>query len=176
MTSSPARARCSSASSPGSPTRSARAATRAPWRRRSSGTWRRKGVASREDLAGALGIEPDSERLQEALERALGSGRAEWYGPGLYGVPRGQLEELASEEAAAETGDTEATGGVRGGLDAAVSSLEGSLTSLGTALSDTTATEPAGPEQIRELRRLADDGVISEREFELKKREILDRI
>jgi len=132
-----------------------------------------EGVASRDDLAGALGVDPESARLQEAIERALGSGRAEWYGPGLYGVPRGQLEELASDEAA-EVGEEEPEH--RGGLGAAVESLESSLSALGTALSNSTSSESAGPEQIRELRRLADDGVISESEFELKKREILEQM
>ena len=132
-----------------------------------------EGVASRDDLARALGVDPESARLQEAIERALGSGRAEWYGPGLYGVPRGQLEELASDEAA-EVGEEEPEH--RGGLGAAVESLESSLSALGTALSNSTSSESAGPEQIRELRRLADDGVISESEFELKKREILEQM
>lgn len=139
-----------------------------------------EGVASRDDLAGALGIEPDAARLQEAIERALSSGRAEWYGPDLYGVPRGQLEELVSEEAeeaeeldaAVEAGEARGPGA----LGAAVESLESSLGALGTALTDAPTSEPAVPERIRELRRLADDGVISEDEFELKKREILERM
>jgi hypothetical protein len=137
-----------------------------------------EGVASRDDLAVALGVEVESTRFQEALERALGSGMAEWYGPGLYGVPRNQLEELASDESEVELEDdaAEAEAGDSGGLHTAVASLEGSLSALGSALSQTASEEPAGPEQIRELRRLADDGVISETEFDLKKREILERM
>ena len=136
-----------------------------------------EGVASREDLGVALGVDPESSRFQEALERALGSGLAEWYGPGLYGVPRGQLEELASDEPESAEADEEAPADSEGGgLQTAVSSLETSLASLGSALSTTAADEPAGPEQIRELRRLADDGVISEHEYESKKREILGRM
>ncbi len=135
-----------------------------------------EGVASRDDLGVALGVDPESPRFREALERALGSGWAEWYAPGLYGVPRGQLEELASDEPVeVDPGEADPEA-PEGGLKTAVSSLESSLASLGSALSDSAADEPAGPEQIRELRRLADDGVISETEFESKKREILGRM
>lgn len=154
------------------------------------------GVASRDELAEALAIEPGSPRLQEALERALGTGRAEWYAPDVYGVPRSRLEDMAGEEAAASPAATsaepEAEAGVGGAteedesregedgkpadLGGAVSELESSLAALGTALGEIRSGGRTRPERIRELRRLADEGVISEPEFERKKREILDRI
>jgi hypothetical protein len=142
------------------------------------------GVASREDLAEALGVEPESIELQEAIERALGSGRAEWYGPGVYGVPRSQLEELgahpplaagASEaEVAAEPDEGEEPTGFDH-LQAAVSSLEHSLGGLATALRSSGADRPDS-DRIRELRRLADEGVISTEEYERKRREILETL
>lgn len=138
------------------------------------------GVASREDLAEILGVEPDSIQLQEAIERALGSGRAEWYGPGVYGVPRTQLEELGarppddvgSGEApeAADPGEEGPTG--REHLQTAVGALEQSLGGLATALRSSGSERP-GSERIRELRRLADEGVINAEEYERKRREIL---
>ena len=54
------------------------------------------GVATREDLARELGVEPRSPDFQDALERTLGTGRAEWYGSGTYGLPRGDLEAMIS--------------------------------------------------------------------------------
>jgi hypothetical protein len=92
------------------------------------------GVASREDLAGELGIEPDSPRLQEALERALGSGRAEWYGPGLYGIPRHRLEEIAAEQAPPNEAEAADPLPAADDLQSAVSELESSVDALGTAL------------------------------------------
>jgi hypothetical protein len=109
------------------------------------------GVASRAELAEALAVEPDSARLREALERALGTGRAEWYAPDVYGVPRSRLEDLAGEapptpseadsEAAAQPADAAegeaGTGDDRpGGLDRAVDELEGSLAGLGAAMQE----------------------------------------
>jgi hypothetical protein len=131
------------------------------------------GVASREDLALALGIEPGSERLQEALERALGTGRAEWYGPNVYGVPRGQLEELADQEAEPEPVIDEPSTGPT--LGSAVEQLEGSLATLAGRLGEA-RPESEVADQIRELRRLADEGVLSEDDFERKKAEILEQL
>jgi hypothetical protein len=105
------------------------------------------GVASREDLARELEIEPDSPRLQEALERALGSGRAEWYGPGLYGIPRGRLETLAADESREPGPGAESEDVDDPTLENAVSELERSLEALGTALDesgDETPPPPAG--------------------------------
>lgn len=138
------------------------------------------GVASREDLARALGLDPGAAKLQEAIERALGSGRAEWYGPGLYGVPRGELEGLVERTPDA----LEAGGGANGGdglgigvgprdIGGAVARLESSLKGLGAALQETESADRTDAERIRELRRLADDGLISEEQFEVKKAEIL---
>lgn len=103
------------------------------------------GVASREDLALALGHEPGSARFQEALERALGSGRAEWYGPDVYGVPRGQLEELAETKGEPATGAEDA-GPEQPDLRAAVGELETSLEELGTALQDAEGGDRTGTE------------------------------
>lgn len=143
------------------------------------------GVASREDLADALGVEPDSVQLQEAIERALGSGRAEWYGPGVYGVPRGELEELGDRPPMATSGEptgldapeeeTEEEPTGREHLQTAVSALEHSLGGLATALRSSGAERPYS-ERIRELRRLADEGVISGEEYERKRREILEAL
>ena len=137
------------------------------------------GVASREDLAQALRLEPNSAKLQEAIERALGSGRAEWYGPGLYGVPRGELEGLAERTPdQIETGETGGTAGNGGPKDigGAVAQLESSLEGLGAALRETESADRTDAERIRELRRLADDGLITDAQFEAKKSEILDSL
>jgi hypothetical protein len=116
------------------------------------------GVASRTELAEALGVDPDSSRLREALERALGTGRAEWYAPDVYGVPRSQLEELAEDEVSlrpagsqAEPGETEgeaeaaADDGAPGDLGTAVGEIESSLADLGTALRELRAGGRRGP-------------------------------
>ena len=55
------------------------------------------GVATRDDLARELDVDPRSGDFQEALERTLGTGRAEWYGSGTYGLPRGELETMISK-------------------------------------------------------------------------------
>lgn len=139
------------------------------------------GVASREDLAELLGLEPNSAKLQESIERTLGCGRAEWYGPDLYGVPRIELEDLAERTPDAATGAQEAEPAAGKDIGSAVSRLESSLQSLGSALGNR-QVEPAGDEEradsdrIRELRRLADDGLISEEQFEQRKSQILDRL
>ena len=54
------------------------------------------GVATRTDLARQLDVDPRSAEFRDALERTLGTGHAEWYGSGTYGLPRPQLEELIS--------------------------------------------------------------------------------
>ncbi len=141
---------------------------------------RSAGVSTREEIGAALRVDPAEPRLQEALERLLGSGRAEWYGPGVYGVPRGQLEELSDlgPRAVAEDGDD------RGGvaidpprhLAGAVNALEGSLGALAAALSDADRAERTPAERIRELRQLADEGIISSAEFERRKRDLLGQI
>ena len=96
------------------------------------------GVASREDLARELALDEDSPRLQEALERALGSGRAEWYGPGLYGIPRNRLEKLAEETP--EDPGAGAPGATDDSLQSAVSELESSLDALGSAIGESADT------------------------------------
>jgi hypothetical protein len=59
------------------------------------------GVATREDLARELAVDARSSDFQDALERTLGTGRAEWYGSGTYGLPRGELETMISKARAA---------------------------------------------------------------------------
>lgn len=97
---------------------------------------REVGVASREDIATAVGVDPKSPRMQEALERALGSGKAEWYAPNVYGVPRRDLEDLAAREESAEPAPVagEATEPEQRDLGVAVGDLESSLEGLGRAL------------------------------------------
>jgi hypothetical protein len=71
------------------------------------------GVATREDLARELGVDSRSPDLQDAVERTLGTGRAEWYGSGTYGLRRAELEAMissareASERAAEEPSEPE---------------------------------------------------------------------
>lgn len=62
------------------------------------------GVATREDLARELDVDPRSGDFQEALERTLGTGRAEWYGAGTYGLPRDELEAMISKARKASEG------------------------------------------------------------------------
>jgi len=149
------------------------------------------GVASRADLAEVLGVDQSSAELQEAIERALGSGRAEWYGPGVYGLPRGQLEALGRRSTATTSESPEPTApygseaelsdeaesepGSVPQLQAAVRSLEGSLRALGTALHGAGA-ERSDSDRIQDLRRLADDGAISRAEYEERRQEILGSI
>jgi hypothetical protein len=97
------------------------------------------GVASREDLASAIGSDGASPHFQEALERALGSGRAEWYGPGSYGVPRGDLEEAAERGGLQDAPD--ATPQQRVDLDSAITELEASLAALSSSLGEDGANE-----------------------------------
>lgn len=101
------------------------------------------GVASREELAQSLGLDPRSAQFQEALERALGSGLAEWYAPNVYGIPRRELEDLADSQPAAEPeSDPPAE---QQDLRAAVTELESSLAELSSSLRQTeqgAGTEP----------------------------------
>lgn len=146
------------------------------------------GVASRAELAETLSVDEGSTEMQEAIERALGSGRAEWYGPGVYGLPRAQLEALGgrSTSASPESSDQtapkgsepepseEATSepGSAPQLQAAVSSLQSSLRALGIALHRTGA-ERSDSERLQDLHRLADDGAISQEEYAAQRQEIL---
>jgi hypothetical protein len=98
------------------------------------------GVASREELGMALGVDPDSERLREGIERALGTGRAEWYAPDVYGVARGRLEDLA-EPADGALDEPPASEAEVADLRTAVDELETSLTQLGTQLREAESDE-----------------------------------
>jgi hypothetical protein len=111
------------------------------------------GVATREDLARELDVDPRSGDFQDALERTLGTGRAEWYGSGTYGLPRSELETMISaarqtvedaEPAGAEPEATEAPDPEQSGaiapLDGAIDELNSSLNRLSGAVS--ARTEP----------------------------------
>jgi len=95
------------------------------------------GVASREELAQTLGLEPRSPQFQEALERALGSGLAEWYAPNVFGIPRRELENLADSQPPPDA-DAEPMPAQQD-LRAAVTELEGSLADLSASLRETEA-------------------------------------
>jgi hypothetical protein len=118
------------------------------------------GVATRVDLARALDVDPRSAEFRDALERTLGTGHAEWYGSGTYGLPRAQLEmmiararEVADEEPPAqdpvEASDAPSSAppppapGARG-LGASVGDLRASVDGLLAALARRSgpATEP----------------------------------
>ena len=98
------------------------------------------GVATREDLARELGSDPRSADFQDALERTLGTGRAEWYGSGTYGLPRDELEAMIA--AARQTAD-ESTAPAEervapdpsAPLDSAIEELNSSLDVLSGAVS-----------------------------------------
>jgi hypothetical protein len=104
------------------------------------------GVATRDDLARELGVDPRSAEFQDALERTLGTSRAEWYGSGTYGLPRGELETMisrareASEQAADTPGaqpqpEPAAPSEARPALGSALDELSSSLDDLQGAVS-----------------------------------------
>lgn len=111
------------------------------------------GIATRGDLARELEVDPRAPEFQDALERTLGSGRAEWYGSGTYGLPRDELEALiarardaapAAEAAEAEI-PVEPEAAPAAGvppLEGAVDELSSSLTRLRGALSARTDEPP----------------------------------
>jgi hypothetical protein len=72
------------------------------------------GVTSRKDLARELEVDPRSAEFRDALERTLGTGRAEWYGSGTYGLPHSELETLIARP---REGSDEAVGDEPGGTD-----------------------------------------------------------
>lgn len=55
------------------------------------------GVTTRSALARDLAVDSRSAEFRDALERTLGTGHAEWYGSGTYGLPRPQLEALIAQ-------------------------------------------------------------------------------
>ena len=102
------------------------------------------GVATREDLARELAVDPRSTDFQEALERTLGTGRAEWYGAGTYGLPRDELEAMISKARKASEGvpaaePPEAPAGLEApsipALGSAIDELNSSLDQLSGAVS-----------------------------------------
>jgi hypothetical protein len=102
------------------------------------------GVATRDDLARELEVDQRSQEFQDALERTLGTGRAEWYGSGTYGLPRGELQAMisrAKQEAeehavpadASEPGEPQPP--LAASLDTAIDELNSSLDRLSGAVS-----------------------------------------
>jgi hypothetical protein len=109
------------------------------------------GVATREDLARELDVDPRAADFQDALERTLGTGRAEWYGSGTYGLPRAELDTMISRareasdeapaaeatapDAPAEASETEHPGATPAPLEGALDELNSSLDRLSGAVS-----------------------------------------
>ena len=96
------------------------------------------GVASRKDLAEHLEVDPRSAEFRDALERTLGTGRAEWYGSATYGLPHAELEALiarAREDPDDDGGDE--TGGLvdEGEAGTTLSDLRSSVDALRAAVS-----------------------------------------
>ncbi len=110
------------------------------------------GVATRDDLARELDVDPRSGDFQDALERTLGTGRAEWYGSGTYGLPRGELETMISKaretteaDAAPREPEAEESGPEPGGaapLGSVIDELSSSLEELTDAVSARTGEPP----------------------------------
>jgi hypothetical protein len=109
------------------------------------------GVATREDLARELAVDPRSPDFRDAVERTLGTGRAEWYGTGTYGLPRDELEAMiskaraATEEAApSEPPESQPTPAPIPALDTAIDELNSSLDRLNGAVSARPADDAPG--------------------------------
>ena len=100
------------------------------------------GVATRRDLARELEVDPRSSELRDALERVLGTGRAEWYGSGTYGLPRAQLERMLARarDEPEETAGEMPVDADRGG-GAAIAELRATVDGLRTAIARRTGTE-----------------------------------
>lgn len=104
------------------------------------------GVTTRTDLARELDVDPRSAAFRDALERTLGTGHAEWYGSGTYGLPRAQLETMiarAKEVAGDSPPDPPAD--IPEGLGAAVDELRGSVDGLLAAVAGRTASPSSAP-------------------------------
>jgi hypothetical protein len=152
----------------------------------------RFGLCSQDHISAALGLDDDAPELRAALERALAVDNVSWYGHGIYGLASESLrtfvptEDIWSETAPTDDGEV--------GTDAALDRLKTSVKSLAKALSQPD-DEPAdgGPPSIessigtadrtgdpvsrlKQLKELADAGVITEAEFEAKKSSLLEAI
>jgi hypothetical protein len=113
------------------------------------------GVATRDDLARELDVDPRSGDFQDALERTLGTGRAEWYGSGTYGLPRGELETMISKareateaDVAPQEAEPEGSAPEHGAvapLGSVIDELSSSLDELTDAVSVRTGEPPAEP-------------------------------
>lgn len=129
------------------------------------------GVAKRDDLARELEVDPRSPEFRDALERTLGTGLAEWYGSGTYGLPHDELEAMLARarvtaeveragagerepppEPVAGAGATEPVAEAEASeaeasrsLGAAVEELRGSIDSLWRSVAGRTADEEEPP-------------------------------
>lgn len=110
------------------------------------------GVAKRDDLGRSLEVDPSSAEFRDALERTLGTGLAEWYGSGTYGLPHAELEAMlarasAEDESAvaADEGVATASEPVAGSLGATVEELRGSIDSLWRSVAKRTEDEQPLP-------------------------------
>jgi hypothetical protein len=115
------------------------------------------GVATRTELARELEVDPDAAEFRDALERTLGTGHAEWYGSGTYGLPRARLETMiararaVSEDAAIEDQESpaprppEAPTASSDHLDAAVGELRSSVDALRAAVAGRAGAGAAPP-------------------------------
>jgi hypothetical protein len=99
------------------------------------------GVASRTDLARDLDVDPRSDEFRDALERTLGTGHAEWYGSGTYGLPRARLEamigqarEVTDEQAPDSAPAADPQGASAQDLGSAVAELRSSVDTLWAAV------------------------------------------
>ena len=104
------------------------------------------GVATRRELARELDMDPDSAEFRDALERTLGTGHAEWYGSGTYGLPRDRLQTMIAraravsddatieDDASPAPGPSEAPRAASDSLGAAVGELRSSVDALRAAV------------------------------------------
>jgi hypothetical protein len=155
-----------------------------------------EGLADKDELALAVGSDefraPD---FQAALERTLTTGSIEWIRPSTYGLPVERLATLAPPDADDDEDPASSPGVELSKADPP--SLSASLRALGASLHALQQTmrsieyaggsEPergarrSGPEkdplkQLQQLGQLRDQGVVTEREFEDKKADLLARL
>lgn len=150
---------------------------------------RRVGLAGRDELALAVGS-PDASASEflAAVERALVGGTIEWLGPEMYGLPCDQLAAMAPP---AEVSSA-APGGAQ--VKALLADLKREIDELARAIAEARADQAAAlagapalgavtpralpaardpAQNLRALKSLLDDGVITAAEFERKKADFL---
>jgi hypothetical protein len=94
------------------------------------------GVATRGDLARELEVDPRSAEFRDALERTLGTGLAEWYGSGTYGLPHDELEAMIARARVAAEVERGAPGAGAAAPADAPAAEPASSRSLGAAVED----------------------------------------